>query len=93
MRYGKLINNTVQYMKQPFKIDGLDVFTNDETIIREQGYKSVIKNAQPEHIEGHHWECAWVETDDAITLEWSSIEDPVVEDPFEIIDTLTGEVE
>lgn len=47
----------------PLKIGENDVFTNDENIIRANGYKPVVYAAVPSADAVFHWE----ETDTAIT--------------------------
>ncbi len=47
----------------PLKIGENDVFTNDENIIRANGYKPVVYAAAPSEDAVFHWE----ETDTAIT--------------------------
>lgn len=91
--YAKLIDSELTYLRQPLKINGQDTFTNDDAVMRAQGWKPLIFTDPPEQ-EGHYATSEWAETEDAITQVWMLHEDaPPEPDPHEIIDILTGEVE
>jgi len=59
----------------PLKIGGNDVFTNDENIFMENGYKPVVYTNMPDENAVPHWE----ETDTAITQVWEMNEEGVTE--------------
>lgn len=50
----------------PLKTNGNDVFTNDESIFRVNGYKPVVFSPMPSEDALSHWE----ESDTAITQVW-----------------------
>ena len=72
--YAKLIDGNIEKLRMPIKADGTDIFTNDESIIRANGYKPVIftepigENAIP------HWE----ENDTGIIQVWEQTEDETI---------------
>ena len=69
--FGKLINNELKILKMPLKIDGKDVFTNDEKIILENGYKP-IKYTAPEEKDGFYPVAKYEETETEILQKWDS---------------------
>lgn len=94
MQFGKLVDGAVQYAPMPLVIDGRKVFTNREDIYLAQGYKKIVRTAEPEPVEGFVWTFQWVESDTEISMVWEKIEIvPDENDPTNIIDILTGEVE
>lgn len=70
--YAKLIDGNLQFAKMPLKIGGKHVFTNDENILRAQGYKPVEYTDAPQQ-EGYYAECEWQETETEIVLVWTLI--------------------
>ena len=93
MQYGKLVDSQLIPLRQPLKINGLDTYTNDAAVILAQGWKPVVYIEPPKQ-EGYYAVAEWMETEDAITQVWTLHEAPEPDpDPYEIIDTLTGEVE
>lgn len=98
MKYARLKDGIPVYAKNPIKlespivIDGIEhigyLSTNREDVLLELGYKSVIFTPL-EAEEGYDYNQTWVETDDAIVRVWEAV--PLPDDPYAIIDTLTGE--
>lgn len=70
MLYAKLADSQLVPLRQPLKIDGLDTYTNDATILRAQGWKPILLTDPPEQ-EGHYATSEWAETADAITQVWT----------------------
>ena len=99
MKYAKLKNGVPVYARNPIKldapitVDGVEhsgYFSTDrEDVLLELGYKPVVFTPL-EAEEGYDYNQTWVETEDAIVREWEAV--PLPDDPYVIIDTLTGEV-
>lgn len=69
MKYARLINGNLQYVKMPLKVGDKHIFTNDKDILAEQGYKPVVYDKAPTE-EGYYAECIWDETDTEILQIW-----------------------
>lgn len=92
--FGKLISGAVRCAPMPLMVGGCAVFSNDEALHLENGYKPVVRSPEPDPVEGYIWVTEWVETDERIELSWKQVEISAGEnDPTHIIDILTGEVE
>lgn len=99
MKYAKLKDGILPvYVKNPIKlespivIDGVEhsgyLSTNREDVLLELGYKPVIFT-ELEAEEGYDYNQTWTETETEIVQVWEAITIP--DDPYAIIDTLTGE--
>lgn len=75
MEYGKMIEGELTFLRQPLKIGGQDTFTNDDAVIRAQGWKPIVYTDPPEQA-GHYATSEWAETEDAITQVWALREAP-----------------
>lgn len=85
--YGKLVDGYPQYLRlpicltEPITIDaithlaGAYLSTDDDTAIRQLGYKPVTRTAMPTR-EGYYYTEKWTETDTAIVQEWEEYEQP-----------------
>lgn len=67
--FGMLINGNLKELKMPIRNDGKDIFTNDEQIIRQNGYKEVVYTEMPIDAETYHWK----ETDTQIIQVWGQL--------------------
>ena len=65
--YAKLINGELCRLKMPLKIGDKDVFTNDESIIRANGYKLVVYTDMPSETAVPSWQ----ETETTIIQTWA----------------------
>lgn len=100
--YGKLIENEVEFVRLPLILQrdlvidgenfssGEQLFTNSSEVIRGFGFKKIIFNEMPKDKESYTFRSIWKETDTEIVQTW--IEEKLPDNPYEIIDTLTGEV-
>lgn len=71
--YGKLIDGNLINFKQPIRTSDGDIFTNDQGIITQYGYKKIVYTEPPEAPEGYYPEPKWTETDTQIVQEWEFI--------------------
>ncbi len=78
--YAKLIKGQLVPLRQPLIIGGLDTFTNDESVIRAQGWKPVLLSDPPMQ-DGFYATSEWTETEDVITQEWTLHEVAQPEEP------------
>lgn len=67
--YAKLINGNPVRLQMPLKINGNDVFTNDESIFIANGYKTVVFSDMPSENSVSHWE----ETENQIIQVWEEV--------------------
>lgn len=98
MKYAKLKNGVPVYARNPIKleapitVDGVEhsgyLSTNREDVLLELGYKPVRHTTAPAE-EGYTYSAKWEETETEIVQVWTGEKLP--DDPYEIIDTLTGE--
>ena len=100
--YGKLVDGYPQYLHLPICLTepitvgevthpaGAHLSTNDDTAIKELGYKPVTRTAMPTR-EGYYYTEKWTETDTAIVQEWEEHEQPPATDYTEVLDIMTGE--
>jgi len=65
--YAKLINGELYRLKMPLRINENDIFTNDESVIGENGYKLVVYTDMPTETAIPHWE----ETETQIIQTWA----------------------
>jgi len=65
--YAKLINGELYRLKMPLRVGENDVFTNDESIIRANGYKPVVYADMPTETAIPSWQ----ETVTTITQTWA----------------------
>ena len=54
--YAKLINGELYRLKMPLRVGENDVFTNDESIIRANGYKLVVYTNMPSETAVPSWQ-------------------------------------
>ena len=95
--YGKLVDGDIQYLRMPIVLTepmgihpaGAKLFTTKEETILSFGYKPVERTEMPTD-EGYTFASSWEETDTAIKQVWTGTKNP--DDPYEIIDTLTGDM-
>lgn len=64
--YAKLMNGVLHGLRMPIKAEHEDIFTNDESIIRQYGYKQVLSAEMPSENAVSHWE----ENDTEIIQVW-----------------------
>ena len=100
--YGKLVDGYLRYLRLPIQltesiaIDGVThpagsyLSTDDDTAIRQLGYKPVTRTAMPTR-EGYYYTETWMETDMAIVQEWEEHEQLPTTDYTEVLDIMTGE--
>lgn len=83
-------------LKSPLIINGVThpagayLSTDDDTAIRQLGYKPVTRTAMPTR-EGYYYTEKWTETDTAIVQAWEEHEQPPATDYTEVLDIMTGE--
>ena len=65
--YAKLINGELYRLKMPLRVGENDVFTNDESIIRANGYKPIVYTNMPSETAVPSWQ----ETESNIIQTWS----------------------
>lgn len=73
--YAKLVNGNLSALKMPIKLNGIDIFTNDENMFIANGYKPVVFTEPLNETDVPHW----VETETVITQVWDLIEEGVTE--------------
>lgn len=78
INFGKLINGNLEYLKLPLKIGSEDIFTNDSTLLLQNGYKPIERNT-PEYKEGYIAVPEYSETDSAIIQNYKYITESEVE--------------
>ena len=74
MSFGKIENGELKLLKMPLKIDGKDVFTNDESIILKNGYKP-IEYTLPEEKDGLFPVPKFKEQESKIVQEWEYVKE------------------
>ena len=102
--YAKLAGEYPEYLRLPVELQapliingvthpaGARRSTNDDTVIKELGYKPVTRTAMPTR-EGYYYTEKWMETDTAIVQEWEEHEQPPATDYTEVLDIMTVEKE
>lgn len=102
--YAKLAGEYPEYLRLPVELKSLLIIngvthpagaylsTDDDTAIKELGYKPVTRTAMPTR-EGYYYTEKWMETDTAIVQEWEEHEQPPATDYTEVLDIMTGEKE
>ena len=65
--FAKLTNGNIERLRMPLKTNSNDIFTNDESIIRANGYKEVIYTQPMSETAVPHWE----ETETNIIQVWA----------------------
>ena len=100
--YAKLVGEYPEYFRLPIELKspliingvthpiGAHLSTNDDTAIKELGYKPVTRTAMPTR-DGYYYTEQWTETDTAIVQEWEEHERPPATDYTEVLDIMTGE--
>lgn len=100
--YAKLIGGYPEYLRLPVELKspliingvthptGAHLSTNDDTAIKELGYKPVTRTAMPTR-EGYYYTEKWTDTGAAIVQEWEEHEQPPATDYTEVLDIMTGE--
>lgn len=100
IRYARLVDGAPVYvflpirLREPMEIGGVVhpegalLFTDDPAALVALGYKPVAKLPMPTD-PGHSYLEEWRETETEIIRDWTAI--PLPDDPYQIIDTLTGE--
>ena len=100
--YAKLVGGYLEYLhlpvelKSPLIINGVThpagahLSTNDDTAIKELGYKPVTRTTMPTR-DGYYYTEKWTETDTALMQEWEEHERLPVTDYTEVLDIMTGE--
>lgn len=100
--YGKLTGDYPKYLHLPIRLtepitigevthpEGAYLYTDDDTAIRQLGYKPVTRSPMPSK-EGYYYTEKWTETDTAIVQEWEEHEQPPATDYTEVLDIMTGE--
>lgn len=69
MKYCKLINNNLVDVHFPIG-ENCDIFTNDETILAQYGYKPVVYEDTPELAENEYVTPIYTETETEIIVSW-----------------------
>lgn len=100
--YAKITGEYPEYLRLPVELQspliingvthpaGAYLSTNDDTAIRQLGYKPVTRTAMPTR-EGYYYTETWTETDTAIVQSWTEHEQPPATDYTEVLDIMTGE--
>ena len=100
--YAKLVGEYPEYLRLPVELQspliingvthsaGAHLSTNDDTAIKELGYKPVTRTAMPTR-EGYYYTEKWTDTGAAIVQEWEEHEQPPATDYTEVRDIMTGE--
>lgn len=85
--YGKLVGGYPQYLHLPIRLTepitigevthptGAYLSTDDDTAIRQLGYKPITRTVMPTR-EGYYYTETWTETDTAIVQGWEEHEQP-----------------
>lgn len=102
--YAKLTGEHLEYLRLPIELEspliingvthpaGSFLSTNDDAVLRELGYKPIVRSPMPSK-EGFYYTESWTETDMAIVQEWEEHEQPPATDYTEVLDIMTGEKE
>ena len=69
-KFGKLNDQIITYFRNPLRVDGKDIFTNDPELLLQYGWKEVIFT-NPEEREGYYPVSHWEETDTQIIQTWT----------------------
>ena len=100
--YAKITGEYPEYLRLPIPLTepitigevthpaGSFLSTNDDAVLRELGYKPVVRSPMPSK-EGFYYTESWTETDTAIVQEWEEHEQPPATDYTEVLDIMTGE--
>lgn len=71
MIFGKLkTEKQIEYFRQPLKVDGEDIFTNDKDLLLRYGWKEVVFTTSPETKEGFYADSHYEETNTQIIQKW-----------------------
>ena len=102
INYGKLTGDYPEYLHLPIRLTepitigevthpaGSFLSTNDDAVLRELGYKPVVRSPMPSK-EGFYYTESWTETDTAIVQKWEEHEQTPATDYTEVLDIMTGE--
>lgn len=100
LNFAKLENGLPAYLRTPVRLTedmeidgqtfraGCYLSTNRPEVIAALGYKPVRHTIAPVE-EGYTYSSSWTETETEIIQVWEAV--PIPDDPYEIIDVLTGE--
>lgn len=100
--YAKLVGGYPEYLRLPVELQspliingvahptGAYLSTNDDTAIRQLGYKPITRTIMPTR-EGYYYTEKWTDTGAAIVQEWEEHEQPPATDYTEVLDIMTGE--
>ena len=100
--YGKLTGEYPEYLRLPIRLTepvtigevthpaGAYLSTNDDTALRQLGYKPIIRTVQPSK-EGFYYVENWIDNGAEIVQEWEEHEQPPATDYTEVLDIMTGE--
>lgn len=100
--YGKLVDGYPQYLRLPIQLTepitigevthpaGSFLSTNDDAVLRELGYKPVVRSPMPSK-EGFYYTESWENSGEAIVQSWTEHEQPPATDYTEVLDIMTGE--
>lgn len=94
--YARLINNILYRAPKKLIIGDNAVYNPADEQYRNAGYKPVEYSEPPyDAPEGQHWEGAFVDGEEAITQEWTLVDDPPETDisPEEALDIILGGAE
>lgn len=91
IHYGKLVDGNLVYADSPLIVNGVAVWTNDETLYNEQGYLLVVNTEQPVK-EGFCYIGSYVEQDGKLVRVWDEHEVPQIE-PEVPVETRVAELE
>ena len=99
--FGKVNNGQLFFLRLPIVLEkeieidgtihptGSNLYTDREEVLFQLGYKFMRLTTTPQK-DGYTYVCTWKETDTEIVQTW--IEEKLPDNPYEIIDTLTGEI-
>ena len=85
--YAKLVGGYLEYLRLPVELEssliingvthpaGAHLSTNDDTAIKELGYKPVTRTVMPTR-EGYYYTETWAETETEIVQGWEEHEQP-----------------
>ena len=85
--YAKLVGGYLEYLRLPVELKspliingvthpiGAHLSTNDDTAIRQLGYKPITRTVMPTR-EGYYYTETWTETDTAIVQGWEEHKQP-----------------
>ena len=92
---GKLVNGIVQNPPKRLLRGDRMILNPPEEMLKEEGYKEVLKTDRPLNEDGFYFESSWVEGDNFIQQMWVKKAYPVIEEsePPAVEDTLVDRLE